>query len=33
VLVDDVTATTYIPRGWSAERDGHDNLLLRWTAS
>jgi N-methylhydantoinase A len=29
VLVDDVTATIYIPPGWSAERDRCDNLLLR----
>ena len=29
VLVDDVTATIYIPPGWSAERDRHDNLVLR----
>jgi N-methylhydantoinase A len=28
VLVDDATATTYIPPGWSATRDPHDNLVL-----
>ena len=29
LLVDDATATIYIPRGWDAERDPHDNLVLR----
>jgi N-methylhydantoinase A len=29
VLVDDVTATIYVPRGWRGERDGHDNVILR----
>ena len=29
LLVDDATATIYVPAGWSAERDRHDNLVLR----
>jgi N-methylhydantoinase A len=29
VLVDDATATIYIPRGWHGTRDQHDNLVLR----
>jgi len=32
ILVDDVTATIYVPRGWLAERDRHDNLILRRVA-
>jgi N-methylhydantoinase A len=28
-LVDDATATIYIPPGWLAEPDSHDNLVLR----
>ena len=32
ILVDDVTATIYVPRGWQAERDRHDNLILRRAA-
>ena len=28
-LMDDATSTIYVPRGWRAERDVHDNLVLR----
>ena len=28
-LMDDATSTIYVPRGWRAERDEHDNLVLR----
>jgi N-methylhydantoinase A len=28
-LVDDGTATIYVPSGWRGERDAHDNLVLR----
>jgi N-methylhydantoinase A len=29
VLMDDATSTIYVPRGWRAERDRQDNLVLR----
>src|SRR5262245_21516239 len=29
ILVEDVTATIYVPRGWEGERDRHANLILR----
>jgi N-methylhydantoinase A len=32
VLVDDATATIYIPDGWSGARDPHDNLVLTRTS-
>ena len=28
-LMDDATSTIYVPRGWRAERDANDNLVLR----
>ncbi|BBK42234.1 hydantoinase [Allostella vacuolata] len=28
-VVTDTTATTYVPTGWSASADAHDNLILR----
>jgi N-methylhydantoinase A len=28
-LMDDATSTIYVPRGWRAERDENDNLVLR----
>jgi len=31
ILVDDATATIYIPGGWSGARDPHDNLVLART--
>jgi N-methylhydantoinase A len=32
-LLDDATSTIYVPRGWRAERDVHDNLVLGRGAS
>ena len=29
LLVDDGSATVYVPPGWAAARDGHDNVILR----
>jgi N-methylhydantoinase A len=29
LLVDDTTATIYVPQGWQGERDAHDNLVLQ----
>ncbi|WP_374449422.1 hydantoinase/oxoprolinase family protein [Stella sp.] len=31
-VVTDTTATTYVPSGWTAEADAHDNLILRRSA-
>lgn len=31
-IVTDTTATTYVPTGWTAEADAHDNLILRRSA-
>jgi N-methylhydantoinase A/oxoprolinase/acetone carboxylase beta subunit len=29
LLVDDTTATIYVPRGWQGQRDPDDNLVLQ----
>ena len=33
LLIDDGSATVYVPPGWTAARDGHDNVILRKEAT
>ena len=33
LLIDDGSATIYVPPGWTAARDGHDNVVLRKEAT
>ena len=32
-IVDDVTSTTFVPAGWLAEIDDHENLIMRRSGS
>ena len=29
-LLEDPTSTLLVPAGWTAERDGSDNMILKW---
>ena len=29
LLIEDATSTAYVPQGWRASVDSHDNLILR----
>ena len=29
LLIEDATSTAYVPQGWRASVDSHDNLIIR----